>query len=270
MSTLRYTHAIVARVPRSLNGKFEIKVDEARRQHENFVKLLRELGLDVIELPPDEDLPESVFIEDTAVIVNGIVLISKPGNIQRRKEVDTVRAIIKKELRPPQVLDIEDENAKLDGSDVIFTGKELFVGISKWTNEQGAKAVAECFPEYPCTAIKTPDGMHLKSLVTVAGPELLCVSTGKRSQETLRKMKDLATFSYSTLTVPEEEATNVIYVNGTLVHRAENEAPQSFKTICEKLDFPRRSVAMSELCKGGRGISASCLLIRKSKHIRSI
>lgn len=87
MSTLRYTHAIVARVPQSLNGKFEIKVDEARRQHEGFVALLRDLGLDVIELPPDEELPESVFIEDTAVIVNGVVLITKPGNIQRRKEV---------------------------------------------------------------------------------------------------------------------------------------------------------------------------------------
>lgn len=50
--------------------------------------LLRELGLDVIELPPDESLPECAFVEDTAVLCNGIALITKPGQPHRAKEVN--------------------------------------------------------------------------------------------------------------------------------------------------------------------------------------
>lgn len=52
----------------------------AKLQHENFVQILRNLGLDVIELPPDESQPEAVYIEDCAVIVNGICLLTRPAN----------------------------------------------------------------------------------------------------------------------------------------------------------------------------------------------
>lgn len=62
-------------------------LDEARKQHEAYVRLLRELGLDVIELPPDEALPECVFVEDTAVVCNGAALIARPKS-QRAKEVN--------------------------------------------------------------------------------------------------------------------------------------------------------------------------------------
>lgn len=51
------------------------------------MNLLRELELDVIEMPSEEELPESVFVEDTAVVCNNIALITKPGNPTRLKEV---------------------------------------------------------------------------------------------------------------------------------------------------------------------------------------
>lgn len=49
--------------------------------------MLRDLGLDVLELPPDENFPECVFVEDTAVVCNGIALICRPGDPNRQKEV---------------------------------------------------------------------------------------------------------------------------------------------------------------------------------------
>lgn len=55
--------------------------------------------------------------------------------------------MFKKELDIP-IIEIADTNAKLDGGDVLFTGKEFFVGLSEWTNEAGAKAVAGWFYEY--------------------------------------------------------------------------------------------------------------------------
>lgn len=87
MASFRYTHAVVCRIPLSLRTRGEIELEEAKKQHESYVKLLRELGIDVIELPPDEALPECAFVEDTAVICNGIALITKPGSPHRVKEV---------------------------------------------------------------------------------------------------------------------------------------------------------------------------------------
>jgi len=87
MASWKYTHAVVCRIPLSFRTRGEIELEEAKRQHEAYVRLLRELGLDVIELPPDESLPECVFVEDTAVVCNGIALITRPGAPTRTKEV---------------------------------------------------------------------------------------------------------------------------------------------------------------------------------------
>lgn len=59
----------------------------AKKEFEAYVQLLREMDLDVIEMPQDEDLPDSCFIEDAAVVCNQIALITKPGNPTRFKEV---------------------------------------------------------------------------------------------------------------------------------------------------------------------------------------
>lgn len=88
-AAFRYTHAVVCRIPASLRTRGDIDLEDAKKQHENFVRLLRELGLDVIELPPDETLPDCVFVEDTAVVCNGTALITRPGAAHRAKEVGT-------------------------------------------------------------------------------------------------------------------------------------------------------------------------------------
>jgi len=68
-----------------INGTIDLNL--AKEQHATYVSLLRELGLDVIELPPDEALPDCVFVEDTAIVVNGTALICRPGHPARQKEV---------------------------------------------------------------------------------------------------------------------------------------------------------------------------------------
>ncbi|ENN77554.1 N(G),N(G)-dimethylarginine dimethylaminohydrolase 1 [Dendroctonus ponderosae] len=269
MAAFRYTHAVVSRIPVSLRTRGQIDLEEAKKEHEGYVRLLRELGLDVIELPPDEALPECVFVEDCAVVCNGTALITRPGAAHRQKETETIRVVLKKELDMP-IIEMSDENARLDGGDVLFTGREFFVGISYWTNEAGARAVAAAFPEYPCTPIKVPEQKHLKSYITMGGPDLLCVGVGKESQEVLKRMEREATFSYQTLTLPEDEAANVLFLNGTLVHRTPEETPLSFKIFGEKIEYPRRSTNFSQLSKLSSGLSSSCLLVKRAKHIRSL
>ena len=84
MTIGKFTHAIVSRVPKSFQTVSTIDgtcIDlvTAREQHSGLVSTLRDLGLDVLELPPDENSPLSVFVGDCAVIVNGVALICRNG-----------------------------------------------------------------------------------------------------------------------------------------------------------------------------------------------
>lgn len=67
--------------------------------------------------------------------------------------------------------------------------------------------------------------------MSLAGPDLLCVSSSKESQEILRRIEREASFSYQTITLTEEQAANVLYINGTLVHRSLAEIPVSYQVF---------------------------------------
>lgn len=88
-NAFKFTHAIVCRLADSFasNSVSGFNLSLAKEQHAAYVSSLRRLGLDVIELPPDEALPDCVFVEDTAVVVNGTALITRPGHPGRQKEV---------------------------------------------------------------------------------------------------------------------------------------------------------------------------------------
>lgn len=275
MSALRYTHAIVCRVAFSYADKsvgLEGKVDyeKAKAQHLEYVGFLREVGLDVIELPQDENHPDSVFVEDTAVVCNGIALVTKPGHPNRQKEVEYMRSILKNELELP-VIEIQDPKATLDGGDVLFTGKEFFVGLSGRTNQAGACALASTFPEFPCVPIKVDKSLHLKTLITMAGPDVMCVGPSAEARDTIRRIEREATFRYQTLTLTEDEAANVVFANGTLIHRSGEEFPESAKIFEERLShWNLKAINFSELSKANGSLSACSILIRKTRHLKHI
>lgn len=92
----QYTHAVVRGIPASLvkealrTSQAEVEVDlaKARREHEAYVEVLgTRLGLEVVELPADEELPDCVFVEDAAVVCGDTALITRPGAESRRREV---------------------------------------------------------------------------------------------------------------------------------------------------------------------------------------
>lgn len=89
-----YTHAVVRGVPQSLAGdalrmnQAEVDAGAAQKEHHAYVDVLkRRLGLEVVELPADESLPDCVFVEDAAVVCGDTALITRPGAESRRKEV---------------------------------------------------------------------------------------------------------------------------------------------------------------------------------------
>ncbi|XP_042219646.1 N(G),N(G)-dimethylarginine dimethylaminohydrolase 1-like [Homarus americanus] len=275
MSPFRYTHAVVCRIPDSFKNNAvgisaSIDLAKARKQHEVYVATLREIGLDVIELPADENHPDCVFVEDVAVVCNGTALLTKPGHPSRKNEVEYMRTILKNELELP-VIEISDETATLDGGDVLFTGKEFFVGLSSRTNQSGACALASAFPEFPCTPIRVGHHLHLKCCVTMAGPDVMCVGSSPEAKDILKRIEREATFRYQTLTVPDDRASNVVFANGYLIHHSAEEFPAAAKVFEEKLShWTLKPITMTEIGKAQGDLTCCSILIRKTRHLKNI
>ncbi|XP_018008929.1 N(G),N(G)-dimethylarginine dimethylaminohydrolase 1 [Hyalella azteca] len=270
----RFTHAIVCRVPDSINKAIGVEnpidLAKCRRQHEAYVQALRDAGLDVIELPADEQQPDCTFVEDTAVVCNGIALLCRPQPPSRRQEVKYMKSILQKELNLP-VMEISDESATLEGGDVLFTGREFFVGLSERSSRSGAVALANAFPEFPCSPVKVDGALHLKSLLTMAGPDVICVAKDKHAQEVLKRIESCASFTYKTVTVDDICAANCVYANGTLLHRAASELPESAKVITSKLGHLKlRGLEFSELQKADGSLTCCSILVSQPKHLRSL
>ncbi len=113
--------------------------ERALAQHSAYVEALRECGLSVTALEPDPTLPDSTFVEDTAVLVPGCAIVTRPGAPSRRGEIESMRAVLRELFA--EVLAIEAPGT-LDGGDVCAAGDCVFIGLSERTNEEGARQLA--------------------------------------------------------------------------------------------------------------------------------
>lgn len=181
------------------------------REHALYVSAIEGAGLITDVLPPLEDFPDSVFVEDTALCLPDGIIILNPGAPSRRGEAAMMAADCETKglgtypLRGP---------GRIDGGDILVTDREVLVGASARTDNAGFEALRERLDQwgYAARLIRTPAGvLHLKSDCAVLGPE------------TLLSTKRLAAHScfegYEVLQVPagEEAAANAIRVNDTVL-----------------------------------------------------
>ncbi|PNJ03473.1 DDAH2 isoform 10, partial [Pongo abelii] len=114
----------------------------------------------------------------------------------RRPEVDGVRKALQDlGLR---IVEIGDENATLDGTDVLFTGREFFVGLSKWTNHRGAEIVADTFRDFAVSTVPVSGPSHLRGLCGMGGPRTVVAGSSDAAQKAVR-MTQLLTVSFFVL-----------------------------------------------------------------------
>lgn len=164
-------HALVRGVSPAMNRcelthrvREAIDIKRAEGQHRAYVAALVDLGCRVHEIPADPNLPDSVFVEDTAVVVGDAAVITWPGAASRRPEIESVRAFLSDRL---EVLGMEPP-ATLDGGDVLRVGRMLYVGASGRTNAEGiAQLRALVTPRgYGVVPVVVTGCLHLKSAVT--------------------------------------------------------------------------------------------------------
>lgn len=152
-----------------------INLAVAQAQHAVYQAALRSLGVDVICLPAEPDLPDSVFVEDVALVLDELALLTRPGADSRLPEV----AGIATALAPFRELRYIREPGRLDGGDILVVGKQIFVGISSRSNAsaiQQMQALLQPFG-YRVQGIRVQGCLHLKSAVTQVAPGTLLINS---------------------------------------------------------------------------------------------
>jgi dimethylargininase len=164
LATCELTH--VSRVP--------IDLAHARMQHAAYELAISSAGYEVRQLAPADEYPDSVFIEDTAVVLDEVAIIARPGAESRRGETSAVAEA----LRPYRQLQLLSPPATLDGGDVLRLGRLLYVGVGARTNAAGAAQLAEFVKPhgYEVRPVDVGRCLHLKSAVTQAAPDVLVIN----------------------------------------------------------------------------------------------
>ncbi|XP_038000412.1 N(G),N(G)-dimethylarginine dimethylaminohydrolase 1 isoform X2 [Motacilla alba alba] len=170
------------------------------------------------------------------------------------------------------IVEMVDENATLDGGDVLFTGREFFVGLSRRTNQRGAEILADTFKDYAVSTVPVHDSLHLKSFCSMAGPNLIAIGSSEAAQKALKTMQQMSDHRYDKLTVPDDAAANCIYLNipskgHVLLHRAPEEYPESAKVFEKLKDHMLIPIANTELAKVDGSLTCCSVLINKASEL---
>jgi dimethylargininase len=237
-------HCELAYLPRQ-----SIDLARAAGQHRQYESCLRELGVRVISLPPEPDLPDAVFVEDPAVVVDEVAVMTRMGVESRRPEADSLA----RALAPFRPLRWLREPATLEGGDVIRAGRRLFVGTSIRTNLEGIRQLAEELSPlgYSVEAVEVRGCMHLKSGCTYLGDGTMLAN---------RRWIDAEAFQgFRILDVAPEEpwASDVLSIGDTLV------MPDAFPAtarLLERHGWKVRTLDVSELMKAEAGVTCMSIV----------
>ncbi len=228
-----------------------IDVANARRQHAQYEETLRVLGCDVRQLAALSDHPDSVFIEDTAVVFDECAVITRPGAESRRGET----AGVVEALRPLRRLYHIEAPGTLDGGDVLRVGKHVYVGASTRSNEDGSRQLADALSSYGYAVRRVPmrDCLHLKTAVSTLPDDAVlldvrCVDEGSFDGAHVHHVH------------PEEpEGANVLVVGNAVVVPAS--APRT-RDLLEAAGYKTMTLDASELAKAEGGLTCCSLLLR--------
>jgi dimethylargininase len=246
---IRKVSSALANCELSFIERKPIDLEKVRAQHNAYEALLAKFGGRVISLPEESDLPDSMFVEDPAIVLDEVAVICSMGTESRRKEVPTIAA----ELEKFRKLAYVKIPGTLEGGDVLCVGKKVFVGISARSNPEGIRQLAVILEHYgyDLAAIRVNGCLHLKSAVTTLGRDTLLAN---RSWFDWKRMEG---FAWVDVDASEPHAGNALTIGNTVVF------PASFPKTSARIEaggFNVQSLDISELQKAESGLTCSSLL----------
>lgn len=231
-----------------------IDVGCARVQHDAYANLLAGLGCTVHRLPAEPALPDAVFVEDVAIVLDEVAVLTRPGAPSRRDEVASVADA----LRPYRPLLSIEAPGTLDGGDVLRLGRALYVGESARSNADGIAQLRGLLAPfgYRVAGVPTRDCLHLKSAVTALDDQSVLL------QPAWVERAPFAGFRVVEVDPHEAHAANVLRIGHTLV------MPASFPRTRQRLldaGYEVRSVDVSELQKAEGAVTCCSLVFQSSR-----
>jgi dimethylargininase len=231
-----------------------IDLQVAREQHRAYEQLLEKLGARVVSLPAEPNLPDSMFVEDPAIVLDELAIIFPLGTESRRPEAASLAQAIAKFRKLEHIV----LPATLEGGDILRIGRKLFVGLTKRSNAEGIRQLAAILAphHYEVIAVPVTGCLHLKSAVTYLGRSTLLAN---------RAWFDPAPFSaYDWIDVDPSEphAANALALGNTVIF------PASFpgtRARVEGAGFHVTPVDISELQKAESGLTCSSLIFQAPK-----
>ena len=226
-----------------------IDVQIARDQHRQYVELLTELGVDVHHLPATDELADSVFVEDTALVLDEIAIMTRPGATSRQQEVASAAAA----LRPYRTLEWIDAPATVDGGDIAVVGRRIYVGSTSRSNDAAIVQITQLVEPhgYTVQGVVVTGCLHLKSAVTAIGPNAVLLNPAYVDSGSFAGLEIVETDP------AEPEGANAVLVGDVLVYGAEY--PKT-RALLESAGYTVHTVPASELAKAEGAVTCCSLL----------
>jgi len=234
-----------------------IDVEKARAQHRAYEEALIDAGYLVERLDTSPQMPDSVFVEDIAIVVDEVAIVTRPGAETRRQEAPAVAEALAA-YRPLQTIQTP---ATVDGGDVLVVGRTVVVGRSTRTNEAGVQQLRQILEPFGYRVIDTVvrGCLHLKSAVTALSEDVLLANA---------EWIDRAAFNgFRILEIDRAEpsAANALRLRDRVI--VASAYPRTADRIA-RAGFQLRTLDASELAKA-EGALTCCSLIVDGRQSRT-
>ena len=221
----------------------------ARAQHQAYEQLLAKLGAHLVSLPAEPNLPDSMFVEDPAIVLDELAVIFPLGTESRRPEAATLAQAISK-FRKIEYVTLP---GTLEGGDILRVGRKLFVGLTKRSNPEGIRQLAAILTphRYEVIAVPVTGCLHLKSAVTYIGRDTLLANRAWFDPS------PFSSFNWIDVDPAEPHAANALAFGNTIIFPAS--FPKTRASI-EAAGFHVTPLDISELQKAESGLTCSSLI----------
>jgi len=233
-----------------------IELAKAEQQHHAYQQLLEKFGARVISLPAEPSLPDSMFVEDPAIVLDELAIIFPLGTETRRAEAASIAQALAQFRKLARV----ELPGQVEGGDILRVGRRLFAGLSNRTNAEGIRQLASILAPYgyEVISVAVTGCLHLKSAVTCIGRDTLLANRAWFDT------KPFAGFEWIDVAPEEPHAANALAIGGTVIF------PASFPRTRARLEacgFHVTALDISELQKAESGLTCSSLLFESTRRL---
>jgi dimethylargininase len=234
-----------------------IDLERARAQHCRYEEALVELGCQIERLPEEPDLPDAVFVEDAAIVLDELAIITRPGAASRRTETRTVARALKRyrrlaTIKPP---------GTLDGGDVLRVGRTFYVGLSQRSNRSGIEQMRVLLAPFGYTVQGVPvqGCLHLKSAVTRVAEDTLLINRDWIDGKAFPQL------DFVDVDPLEPYAANALAIDRAVIYAA---AYPRTRERLEARGISVQTVDVSELAKAEGAVTCCSLVFLTKRRMR--